>query len=349
MRNDVKQHVPGRFVRVLGTAHHVVVDEAAPARKPDVADVSATGWTCAGLNGADPAGSGGVQVPTVLFTSGLGGAWYDWDTVVALLIAEYGQPDRPTLVRFDRPGLGWSEPAAAPPTAEGEAERIALLLDALGLPGPCVVVAHSMAAFHAEAFARLYPARTAGLVLVDASAEPDAIAPAGFEQRVRRARTLGAALRATGAGAAISPAVRRLVTAATSVRRTDPADPAQLSASTAAGRPLAAALMENAVYLDQAAQLLELRCEKPFPPVPLTVLAALGAARAERRIVPGGMLALKREGWRSRQHDLAALSPCGRLVGLPDSAHHIPFDRPDAVADAVLGVLDQHCRIGRTR
>jgi pimeloyl-ACP methyl ester carboxylesterase len=326
MRNDAKRHVPGRFIRVLGTAHHVVVDEGAPAEEPLEA-----------------------PVPTVLFTSGLGGAWYDWDAVVALLTAECGQPDRPALVRFDRPGLGWSEPAAAPPTVDVEAERIALLLDALDLPGPCVVVAHSMAAFHAEAFARLYPARTAGLVLVDASAEPDAIPPAGLEQRLRRARTVGAVLRATGTGAAISPAVRRLVTAATSVRRADPADPAQLSASTASGRPLAAALMENTVYLDQAAQLLELRCEKPFPPVPLTVLAALGAARVERRLVPGATLALKREGWRSRQLDLAALSPCGRLVGLPDSAHYIPFDRPDAVADAVLGILAEHDRLRRTR
>lgn len=318
--------MPGRFVRLLGTAHHVVVDEGVPAEQsPD------------------------APVPSVVFTSGLGGAWYDWDAVVALLAAECGQPDRPALVRFDRPGLGWSEPAGAAPTVEGEAERIALLLDALQLSGPCVVVAHSMAAFHAEAFARLYPGRTAGLVLVDASAEPDAVPPAGLEQRLRRVRALGAVLRATGTGAAISPAVRRVVTAATSVRRADPADPAQLAASTAAGRPLAAALLENAVYLDQAAQLLELRCEKPFPQVPLAVLAALGAARVERRLVPGGTLALKREGWRSRQLGLAALSPYGKLVGLPDSAHHIPFDRPDAVADAVLEVLAEHDRLGRTR
>jgi pimeloyl-ACP methyl ester carboxylesterase len=46
-----------------------------------------------------------------------------------------------------------------------------------------------------------------------------------------------------------------------------------------------------------------------------------------------------RDGWRLRQRELAALSPHGEMVELADSAHYIPFDRPDAVADAVLSVL----------
>ena len=52
---ELRRLVPGRLVQVAGSAHHVVVDEG-----PD-------------------------DVPPVLFTSGLGGAWYDWDAVVPLL------------------------------------------------------------------------------------------------------------------------------------------------------------------------------------------------------------------------------------------------------------------------
>ncbi len=119
---------PGAFVRVDGVALHVVRE-----------------------------GSG----PVVICTSGLGGAWFDWDLVAPPLTSDC------TMVRFDRPGLGYSESDPRPPTLAREADRIAALADALELPGPYVLLAHSLGAFHAEGFARMFPERTAGLVLVD--------------------------------------------------------------------------------------------------------------------------------------------------------------------------------------
>ena len=44
--------------------------------------------------------------------------------------------------------------------------------------------------------------------------------------------------------------------------------------------------------------------------------------------------------WWRLQRDLAELSPHGELVELKDSGHYIPFDRPDAIANAVLDVID---------
>lgn len=129
--------VPGRFLRVGGVPLHVLTE-----------------------------GRG----PVCVLSGGLGMAWHDWDAVAALLA-----PHR-TVVRFDRPGLGLSAPAPGPPTLAGEADRIAHLLDALGHFGPVTVVGHSLAGFHAEAFARLHPARCAGIVLADGSIE-DAAPP----------------------------------------------------------------------------------------------------------------------------------------------------------------------------
>ena len=301
--SGLRRDVPGQLLRVAGTVHHAVVDY--------------------GPEGSAP----------VVFTSGLGGAWYDWDSVVPLIVG------RAALVRFDRPGLGWSQPSAVPPSLAGEADRIRRLLEALDLARPAVLVGHSLAGFHVEAFARLYPELTAGVVIVDGSTEPDAVPPPAFSQRVRRWRLLGGALRVTGVGALLGPSVRRLAIAATTMHGPDAADADQVAATFAAGRPDTAAMVENATYFDLAAQLLELRCEKPFPPVPLRVLAAFGASRIERALFPPNLAARMRDGWRLRQRDLAALSPLGTLVELADSAHYIPFDRPDAVADAVLSVL----------
>ncbi len=300
---SLRRLVPGRLVRVAGSAHHVVVDE------------------------------GPEEAPTVLFTSGLGGAWYDWDAVAPLLAG------RATLVRFDRPGLGWSEPSSVPPTLAGEAERIRGLLEALELPGPVVLVGHSLSGFHVEAFARMFPQLTAAVVLVDSSTEPDAVPPPAYTQRVRRWRLIAGAGRAIGLSGVVGPAVWRAIVNATTLHGPKTADPDQVVATFAAGRPGIAALVENTLYFDVAAELLELRCEKPFPPVPLTVLAAFGRSRIERMLMPHGLASRVADSWRQRQRQLAALSPHGQLVELPDSAHYIPFDRPDAVADAVLNVI----------
>lgn len=71
------------------------------------------------------------------------------------------------------------------------------------------------------------------------------------------------------------------------------------------------------------ANLLRLRVH---PSVPICVL--VGAARPQPR-------------WIALQRDLARRFDAGPPVLLPDSAHQIPIDRPDAVAAAIRGVADR--------
>ncbi|MYV98163.1 alpha/beta fold hydrolase [Streptomyces sp. SID3343] len=281
---------PGEFVRVDGTALHVVTE-----------------------------GSG----PVVICTSGLGGAWFDWDLVTTRLA-----PDC-TVVRFDRPGLGYSQPDRRPPTLAREADRIAALADALALPGPYVVLAHSLGAFHAEGFARMFPERVAGLVLVDPSNEERPRPRPARPTRVRAARVGGGAIRASGLSRPMGPWVRRSVLFTHSRRHRDVADARWVRGAFGSGRFFAAALTENTTYLDVAAELADLRRAAPLPDVPLRVLAAAGgyeslAARAR---------------WVRALRTLANLSPQGRCDVLDDSAHFVMLDRPDAVADAVREVL----------
>jgi pimeloyl-ACP methyl ester carboxylesterase len=307
--------IPGRLVRVAGSAVHVVVE-------PGPADA----------------------VP-VLLSSGLGGAWYDWDRVVPLLAG------LAPVLRFDRPGLGWSEPSAVPPSLAGEAERIRALLTTPGVLGPeappagrAVLVGHSLAGFHVEAVARLYPDLVAGIVLVDGSVEPEMPAPDPAETAARRLaqwRTLGDLATRSGVAGLAMPRLRALAIRLSRASGSDLADPEDVAATAASGRLLMAALLENATYNALAAQLLELRCERPFPQdPPLRVIAALGTSPL-LRAVP--FLAEKirqhNETWLARQRQLAELSANGGLIELTDSAHYVPFDRPDAVSEAVREVL----------
>jgi pimeloyl-ACP methyl ester carboxylesterase len=288
---------------------------------------------------------GPSTVPPVVLSAGLGGAWYDWDRVVPLIAG------LAPVLRFDRPGLGWSEPSGVPPTLAGEAERIRALLSAPGVLAPdappagrAVIVGHSLAGFHVEAFARLHPELVAGVVLVDGSAEPDAPAPDAVEavqRRLAQWRTLGELAGRSGLAAVAMPRLRALAIRLSRNGGSDLADPADVAATAASGRLLTTALLENATYNAVAAQLLELRCEKPFPPEPpLRVIAAFGSPPVVRALpVARDKVRQRNETWLARQRQLAELSPHGTLIELADSAHYVPFDRPDAVAETVREVL----------
>ncbi|NUL05872.1 alpha/beta hydrolase [Streptomyces lunaelactis] len=272
------------FVRVGGVPHHVVVE-----------------------------GSG----PVCVLSAGLAMSWFDWDQVVPLLA-----PYR-TVVRFDRPGHGLSGPAAVPPSAAGEGHRIADILDALGLDGPSTVVGHSIAGFHAEAFARLHPARTAAVVLLDSSIEEHARVPAAPAVRTAVAHGVGNALSAAGIPAALGPLTRRAVVRLSRTGGGDPAPAALVRRCYATSRVLQGALLENTHYLAVAAELLALRERHALPGAPVTVLAATaGGAR-----------------WVERQRTLAQQLGA-RFEAVDPAGHLMMLDRPDAVARAVLDAGD---------
>ncbi|MGW6884381.1 alpha/beta fold hydrolase [Streptomyces goshikiensis] len=283
---------PGRFVRVGGVPLHVVVE-----------------------------GEG----PPVVLSAGLAMAWFDWDPVAGLLAAR-GR----TVVRFDRPGHGLSGPAPGPAGAAGEARRIAGLLDSLGLPGPVTVVGHSIAGFHAEAFARLYPGRTAALVLVDSSVEeaPTAVLPAAA--RTAAALDLGRAVTAAGLPAALGPLARRAAVRASRTGGSDPAARDLVRRCYRTGRVWRGALLENSRYPDTAAEVLALRAgHRHRLSAPATVLAAYdGSAR------PGALR------WLARQADLADRLGARFEVAEP-AGHLVMLDRPDQVARAVLAAAER--------
>ncbi|MFF1697135.1 alpha/beta fold hydrolase [Streptomyces sp. NPDC058257] len=251
--------------------------------------------------------------PVCVLSAGLGLAWFDWDAVVERLA-----PWR-TVVRFDRPGAGLSGHARVAPTLVGEAGRIARILDAVGLPGPATVVGHSLAGFHCEAFARLFPARASGLVLADSSVEerPGARVPRGV--RVGAARVCGAVLGGVGLPRAVGPVLRRVA-----VRGDLAGDLASADAVRrvyGASRVWRGSLLEYATYGDMAAELSALRGELPLTGrLPVTVLAAYSGSGTR---------------WLDRQRALAASLDADFRVAAP-SGHLLMRDAPGRVAEAVL-------------
>ncbi|MGA6221513.1 alpha/beta hydrolase [Streptomyces umbrinus] len=272
------------FVRILGVPHHIRVD-----------------------------GTG----PVCVLSAGLGMAWFDWDPVVPLLA-----PHR-TVVRFDRPGLGLSGYARAWPTLTGEAERIARVLDAAGVGAgaPATVVGHSLAGFHCEAFARLFPERTAGLVLVDSSVEEAPRARRAPEFTDACTRVCGSLLSAAGVPRLLGPFLRRTAVRVGRHGGGDPAPDDLVRRAYSTSRFLHAVLAENGRYRDQAVELASLRGRVPLDTLPVTVLAAYeGGSRH----------------WLDRQRVLAERLGGVLRVSAP-AGHLVMLDRPQDVADAILG------------
>lgn len=262
--------------------------------------------------------TGGVPL---LLTSGLGGAWFDWAPTAGLLRDEH------RVTAFDRPGLGRSPAGTTRPTLRRDTAILEALAERAGRP--VIVLAHSMAAFHAEALARTRPGLLRGMVLVDPS----------YERDPRRVVRLGAVLAplATAAGAVLGatrlagvagPGGRRLVLRRTS--RRDEAVPDHVVRSVyGRGTVIGTVIAEELAYREQAADLARLRERRPFPPIPLTVVTALGDVDA-----PG-----KKREWTEGHDRLAAMSPLGNRIDLPDALHMVPLDRPDVLADAVADML----------
>lgn len=253
--------------------------------------------------------------PPIVLLGGCGVPGYDWDQVADLL------PDL-ALIRLDRPGLLGSPWPRVLPRLAAEIDTLVALLESAG---PAVVVAHSMAGFHAEALARQRPDLVVGLVIADGSLEFTRRRPwprrrwLWLAEMVRKAMAVPP-LRALGSFA------QRLLFAAQSHHRfTEPVSP--LARRTFRNpETIASVLAEQAAYAEQAWDLAQVRGSCVWPQIPTIVLTAAAGSRTR---------------WIAKQARLAALLNARQVV-VADSRHLIMIDRPDVLSEAIRAVLGEN-------
>jgi poly(3-hydroxyoctanoate) depolymerase len=256
--------------------------------------------------------------PPILLLGGCGVPSYDWDLVAHLL------PDL-ALVRLDRPGLMDSPWPDELPRLPAEVATLEALIVTVG---PALVVAHSMAAFHAEALVRQRPDLVVGLVLVDGSVELAPRQPRSRRGWLWLARLVRRAMVIRPLGLAGSFAQRLLFAAQSHHKFLDPVRP--LAARTfREPDTIASVLAEQAAYAAQAWDLTRLRESHNWPGTPTIMLTATAGRAAQ---------------WVADQAHLAGLLNARQIV-VEDSRHLIMIDRPDVVAEAVRalrGTEDDH-------
>jgi pimeloyl-ACP methyl ester carboxylesterase len=109
----------------------------------------------------------GSGLPPLVCVSGLGDDGQIWSSAIEATRVET------TVVTYDRPGLGSSDPLPSDHvqtrTYGDFADELHRLLDGAGVPAFRVILGHSIGALIAQSYASRWPAATAGMVLVDST------------------------------------------------------------------------------------------------------------------------------------------------------------------------------------
>lgn len=202
---------------------------------------------------------------------------------------------------YDRAGAGMSEPATSPRTTADQVADLRALLDAAGMAPPYVLVGHSSGAWNALVHADAHRGDVAGVVLVDPRP------PAASQQ-------LLAALPPE------SPSEDDVIHQYRAGYRDWETDPT--------GNPENVHLANSALEADAA----------DLGDIPLLVLVATDDEGEGADLAPE-LAQVFESIWADLEAELAARSTNGRLVSVTDSTHDMPFDRPDAIVEAIQSLL----------
>ena len=260
----------------------------------------------------------GAGSPTVLLESGIADDSLTWAGV---------QPAIAKATRvcsYDRAGYGWSDPSPRPRDANTIALELHTLLVNAGVSGPFVLVGHSLGGMIVREYAGLYRSDVVGMVLVDSTSpnqykRMDASISRGNEKFLRKLGYLEDTM--PFGWLRLSGWCDRWPAAERDVRRT----------TECRMQPWRTHMAEWRAFDEDSAEVL---AAGPVGDIPLTVVTE---GTPTTNDLPNSFGAIQKE--------LIQLSPEGRQIFVA-GGHMVQVDHPQAVVDAILGVLADTRRQG---
>jgi pimeloyl-ACP methyl ester carboxylesterase len=234
---------------------------------------------------------------------------------------------------YDRAGLGWSEDSPHPRVSETMVKELRTLLENAKVEGPYILVGHSFGGMNLRLYAHRYPKAVAGLVLVDAAHEEQALRVPALQ---RVAEQMAGQFRFLGVLASLG--VMAL-------------SPDEIPDRGLTGDALARyrAVVAATPFFDTAAAETE-SLEQSFAQVRQASIASLGniplvvVSRGLPDPLPGASEAGNlqyEQAWKQLQTALVALSPRGKQVVAQRSQHYIHLTEPQLVIDAIRRVASR--------
>jgi len=279
------------------------------------------------------AGTGG---PTVVLMAGL----FSWSVVWYKVQPVIAQETR--VCAFDRAAYGFSDPASQPQIISEVVEDLHNALHAGSIPGPYVLVGHSLGGLEARVYAERWPDDLVGMILVDTAPageglidenQPDFDEAEGRESYA--AHMLHCAFLA--AHKPFEPSSPELKDCSAELPKDTPV----------AFRKIAPRFFTADYFADKVSLMSGLYTHRydsadhhRLGAMPLVVLSIehpwwnhAGAPARERLDRSYGKI------WNALHADLARLSSRGVHRVIKESGHEIQLDKPQAVIDAVNEVL----------
>ncbi len=262
----------------------------------------------------------GEGEPTVVLEAAQGDSSLDWRGVQEA-VAEFAR-----VCAYDRPGLGWSSPAATRLTADQIAENLRWALETAGEREPYVLVGHSIGGVYTRAFAQKYPEAVAGLVLVDSAHEnQQQRMPADTMKELQVIKRLAYVL-----GALAPFGVPRALKLA---------DRLQGENFEADIRAAAMARMYRSHFfrsLLNEVKTVEVCTRGSDPPATLNEIPLIVLTRGSLNPgLPEEQFEQQKQSWDALQRELVMLSGNSRQIVAEKSGHYIHHDQPELVVDAI--------------
>lgn len=256
----------------------------------------------------------GTGSPTVVIDAGLG----DWSTPWEVVQSEVAKTTR--VCTYDRAGMGWSDPGPLPRDAAHVARELHTLLQNAHVPGPFVMVGHSLGGLGVRVFVHEYASEIAGVVMIE-SMNPRQLpqSPTDVQSRsnlqIRIYSSLDVLARCGLVRLLPRPVLRFL----------SPSIPMNENAHYA--RYVRPQSMQAARNESQAlsASGAEAAAVKNFGDLPLTVLTARLHDTTD---------------WQQWQTELLELSSNSQQLFAENSGHNIQIEQPEAAVAAILKMVE---------
>jgi pimeloyl-ACP methyl ester carboxylesterase len=245
----------------------------------------------------------GTGTPAVVIDVGAGESYTSWQSLQEQLARDV------RVCLYARAGYDGSEPGPLPRHSRQVARELKLLLEHAGIPGPYLLVGHSLGGVNVQVFAADYPERVAGLVLLDPTplrwltGEEFPELRALFEQQTREMAAAAAAM-------------------------ADSADP-ETRARAGFLKMLAS---EHAELLGASGR--QAAAIRTFGDLPLTVIAS-----GQPNPMFGAAAQPFQDFWIEQSRSLAQKSTAGAFILAAASGHQIHQDAPAQVVAAIRAML----------